>query len=87
MASKTKYLVLSDREAVGTTWEASLQETLGICHTLAKAYEISLFIAGITAPAISYRKALQLMKLRGAVKIDSKKEHESSAVIVKTKIY
>lgn len=87
MAAKSKYLILSSKESAGQEWEAELQETLGICHTLAKAYEIALFLAGITEPKIKYRKALETMKRKGAVRIDSKKEHEPSAVIVKVKIY
>jgi hypothetical protein len=87
MAAKSKYVVISSREPADTSWESALQETLGICHTLTKAYEIGLFLGGITQPRISYRKCLSLIKARGAVRIDSEKEHEASCTIVKVKIY
>lgn len=87
MAAKSKYLVLSSKDQLDKDWEPALQETLGICHTLSKAYEIALFLAGITQPRIKYRKALETIKQRGAVRIESQKEHEASAIIVKVKIY
>ena len=85
MAKTSKYLVMSEKE-LALAWEPALQETLGICHTLAKAYEIALFLSGITEPAVSYRKALETIKAKGAVTINSKRE-EPAAVIVKVKIY
>jgi hypothetical protein len=87
MERKTKYLVMSNKDSLESEWEAAVQETLGICHTLSRAYEIALFLAGITAPKIKYRKALETMKAKGAVRITSEKEHEPGAVIVKVKIY
>lgn len=86
MAAKNKYVILSDRNSTAPGWESALQETLGICHTFAKAFEIALFLSGITKPAIKYRKALETVKLRGAVRIDSERE-EPSAIIVRVKIY
>lgn len=86
MPTKTKYLVLSDKESSGLGWEEAMQSALGICHTFAKAYEISLFLSGITEPKIKYRKALDLIKARGAVRIESNRE-EPSCLIIKVKIY
>lgn len=87
MAARTKYVVLSNHDPVGLEWEKALQETLGICHTLKRAYDIALFLAGITAPKIKYRKALETIKAKGAVRIESQKEHEAGVIIVLVKIY
>jgi hypothetical protein len=83
---KTKYVVISNKEPLGLEWEASLQETMAICHTLSKAYEIGLFLSGITAPNIKYRKVLETIKRRGAARVDSLK-NEPAFTIVTTKIY
>jgi len=83
---KTKYVVLSDKES-SFNWEESIISSLGICHTFSKAYEIALFISGITQPDIKYRKALETIKQKGAIQIRSKLEHEPSAVIATVKIY
>lgn len=86
MEVKSKYIVLSNRDTTNPNWETALQETLGICHTFSKAFEIALFLSGITAPAIKYRKALETIKQKGAVRIDSTKE-EPPAIIVRVRIY
>lgn len=86
MRKKTKYLVLSDREEPSLEWEAAMQGALGICHTFAKAYEIGLFLSGITAPRQKYRKSLEIIKARGAVRLESQKE-EPGCIIVRVKIY
>jgi hypothetical protein len=83
---KTKYVVLSDKENLKIGWEESIIQNLGICHTFAKAYEIALFLSGITAPKIKYRKALEVMKIKGVVQINSERD-EPGSVIVRTKIY
>jgi hypothetical protein len=83
---KTKYVVLSDKEHLDTSWEEAICLSLGVCHTFAKAYEIALFISGNTAPTIKYRKALEVIKQKGAVRIDSEKK-EPSTVIAVVKIY
>jgi hypothetical protein len=86
MAKKTKYLVISNQEKPGIEWGAALQETLGICHTCAKAYEIAVFLAGITRPDKSYRKILDTVKLKGAATL-AQVEGAQAATIVKVKIY
>jgi hypothetical protein len=78
--------VLSDKES-SLNWEESIISSLGICHTFSKAYEIALFISGITQPDIKYRKALETIKQKGAIQIRSKLEHEPGAVIATVKIY
>ena len=83
---RTKYVVLSSKENPNLAWEEGLTSTLGVCHTFSRAYEIGLFLSGITRPAIKYRKALETCKLRGAVRIDSKLE-EPFFVVVKTRVY
>jgi hypothetical protein len=87
MKKRTKYLVMSAKDHPDLSWEKGMQETLGICHTLRKAYEIALFLSGITQPKISYRKSLSLIRANGAVRIDSVKEHEPSAIISLVRIY
>ena len=83
---KTKYLVISSKDLPGAEWHESLQETLAICHTLSRAYEIGCFLSGITEPAIKYRKALETVKAQGAVQVGSLKD-EPEFTIVKVKIY
>ena len=86
MAKKNKYVVISNVTAVDKSWEQSIADSLGICHTLKKAYEISTFLAGITKPDINYRKTLDLMKNRGAVTI-RQVDGDRAATIVNVKIY
>lgn len=83
---KTKFLVLADPVHRSLEWERSLQETLGICHTCSKAYEIALFLAGITKPDRNYRKMLDLIKRNGVATV-SQLEGEQRATIVVVKIY
>lgn len=83
---QTKYVVISSKEPLGLEWHRSLQETMGICHTLSRAYEIGCFLSGITVPDIKYRKALEKIKAQGAVQVGSLKE-EPPFTIVQVKIY
>lgn len=83
---QTKYVVISSKEPLGLEWHRSLQETMGVCHTLSRAYEIGCFLSGITAPDTKYRKALEKIKVQGAVQVGSLKE-EPSFTIVQVKIY
>lgn len=80
------FLVLSNRERPDLQWEESLKQSVGICYTAAKAYEIALFLAGITKPDLNYRKVVQLLNLKGVVTV-SQIGDTASATIVKTKIY
>jgi|688.fasta_scaffold1124978_3 hypothetical protein len=84
---KTKYVVLSDKENLSLGWEESIIAGLGICHTFSKAYEIALFLSGITEPEIKYRKALETIKQKGAIQIRSSRDGEAGAVIARVKIY
>ena len=86
MAAKNKFVVISDK-AADTSWEESLTSSMGVCHTFKRAYDIGLFLSGITAPKLAYRVALAAVKKSGAVRLDSLKPHEPSAIIVYTKIY
>jgi len=81
-----KYVVLSSVEQPGLEWEESLCRSLGICHTCSKAYEIAIFLAGITQPDIRYRKALETIKAKGAVTV-KQRDGEQSATLVKVRIY
>lgn len=82
---RTKYVVISDKEPAGLEWHASLQETMAICHTLKRAYEIGLFLSGVTAPELKYRKVLDTIKSTGAVRVGSLRD-EPGFLIVKVKI-
>jgi len=86
MNPKGKYIVISSVDLPGIEWEKSLQSSMGICHTCSKAYEIALFLAGITQPDIRYRKALETIKAKGAVTV-KQRDGEQSATIVKVRIY
>lgn len=86
MAAKSKYIVISNRIPMDMEWGAAMQETLGICHTCAKAYEIARFLAGITKPDKTYRKVLDTIKAKGAVTL-AQVDGEQAATIVKVKIY
>lgn len=86
MAAKSKYIVISNRIPLDREWGVAMQETMGICHTCAKAYEISLFLAGITKPNKNYRKVLDTIKAKGAVTL-AQLDGEQAATIVKVKIY
>lgn len=86
MNPKSKYVVVSSVEQPGLEWERSLQSSMGICHTFAKAYEIALFLAGITQPETNYRRSLAAAKSKGAVTI-KQRDGEQYATIVKVRIY
>ena len=68
------------------TWEDHLKKSLGICHTCKKAYEIALFLAGITKPDLNYRKTLDIIKHKGAVSV-KQIDGTQQATIVLTRIY
>ena len=86
MKKKSKYVVISNRVPIHLEWGAAMQETMGICHTCAKAYEIALFLAGITEPDRSYRKVLDTVKAKGAATL-AQKGGEQAATIVRVRIY
>jgi hypothetical protein len=85
MPVKSKYIVISDKEDLSLEWGKRLQSSMGICHTFRRAYDIAIFLSGITSPGIQYRKALETIKLEGAVTISQ--ETKPSSVIVLVKIY
>jgi hypothetical protein len=75
-----------DPETSTESWADSLKRTTGITHTFKKAYEVGLFLAGITQPEIAYRKALETIKLHGVVSY-KQKGAEQCVTIVKSKVY
>ena len=88
MSKQTKYVIISDAPPrVGLAWENALQESMGICHTIAKAYEIAKFLGGITKPDLKYRKVLDLIKKNGAVTVKQRVDTGHSATIIAVKIY
>lgn len=68
------------------SWADALKRTTGITHTFKKAYEVGLFLAGITQPEVAYRKALETIKLHGVVSF-KQKGAEHCVTIVKSKVY
>ena len=86
MTIKSKYIVISNKIPLDREWGIAMQETMGICHTCAKAYEIALFLAGITKPTKNYRKVLDTIKAKGAATL-AQLDGEQEATIVKVKIY
>lgn len=68
------------------SWEESLLKTVGVAHTFKKAYEVGLFLAGITRPDCSYRKSLERLKLTGAASVQQS-GGEAKLTIVKAKLY
>lgn len=85
MEKHYKYVVMSNRQA-STIWEESLVESLGICHTLKKAYHIALFLGRISKPDSGYRRVLETIKLKGAYTIQQI-DGPQAATIVKVRIY
>ena len=85
MEKHYKYVVMSNRQS-SQIWEESLVESLGICHTLKKAYHIALFLGRISKPDSGYRRVLETIKLKGAYTIQQINGTES-ATIVKVRIY
>ena len=85
MEKRYKYIVMSNRVA-SSIWEESLVESLGICHTLKKAYHIALFLGRISKPDSGYRRVLETIKVNGAYTIQQLDGPEA-ATIVKVRIY
>lgn len=85
---KSKYLIIA-LPANGDSnwgWAEELCRTTGITHTFKRAYEVGLFLAGITAPEMKYRKALEAIKKMGAVEI-KQAGGEQRITIVHTRVY
>ena len=85
MAATSKYIVISDASHAGLEWGKALQSSMGVCHTFQRAYDIAIFLSGLTSPDIGYRKALETIKRKGAVTISQ--ETKPAATIVRVKIY
>jgi hypothetical protein len=85
MQRRDKYLVMSNKEST-LEWEQALRETLGVCHTVKQAYQIALFLGGISKPDSSYRKTLETIKVKGAYTINQVGGSQA-ATIVQVKHY
>jgi hypothetical protein len=70
----------------GLGWEAQIRETTGITNDFKKAYNVGLFLARISKPALGYRKALETIKVNGAVNF-GQMEGDQEVTIVKCKWY
>jgi hypothetical protein len=76
---------MSNKEST-LEWEQALRETLGVCHTVKQAYQIALFLGGISKPDSSYRKTLETIKVKGAYTINQIGGSQA-ATIVQVKHY
>ena len=74
------------QETSTESWTESLVRTTGIAHTFKKAYEVGLFLAGITSPETKYRKALETVKVHGVASF-KQKDGDQCVTIVKSKVY
>jgi hypothetical protein len=86
---KSKYLIIAmpaEQETSTESWTEALTRTTGITHTFKKAYEVGLFLAGITKPETAYRKALETVKVYNVVSF-KQKDGEQCVTIVNTKVY
>lgn len=73
-------------ETATESWTDSLRRTTGITNTFKKAYEVGLFLAGITEPEVAYRKALETVKVHGVVSF-KQKGGDQCVTIVNAKVY
>jgi hypothetical protein len=48
---------------------AAIRESTVVCDTFAKAYELAIFLGGITDPGKAYRGALEEIKLKYSTEI------------------
>lgn len=89
MRSKRTYSVVAYTASDPTkTWEESLRDSMGTCRTIKKAYEIALFLSGISKPNLNYRQVLRRLKQKGAVQIKHEDGNRPETVtIVHTKAY
>jgi hypothetical protein len=85
MQHRDKYLVISNKES-DKEWEIALKETMGVCHTVKRAYEIATFLGEISKPDSNYRKVLETIKVKGAYTLNQI-DGPQSATIVKVKHY
>ena len=80
------YLVVSNQEKPDLNWEAAMQQSMGVCRTCKKAYEIALFLGAITEPDSAYRKVLETLKVKGAYTL-KQREGDQEATIILIKEY
>lgn len=75
---KDKYLVVGYKKKEATAsgedfdLAAAIRESTVVCDTFSKAYELALFLGGITKPAKAYRGTLEEIKVKGAVEVSQK---------------
>lgn len=86
MARDKKFIVISSREEPHLEWGRALSNSMGVCHTCSKAYEIALFLAGITKPDKKYRKVLDTIKIKGAAQV-KQIDGDAESTIVLVKVY
>lgn len=86
--AKHKYLIIAMPAETQPEWgwAEELCRTTGITHTFKRAYEVGLFLAGITEPEMKYRKALETIKKFGAVEV-KQASGKQRITIVHTRVY
>jgi hypothetical protein len=91
---KDRYIVMSNKASDKESLGEKLRETTVVCDTFTKAYELGLFLAGITAPDKAYRRCLEEVKLYMAVQVSQREYISMSAIdapptftILKSKSY
>lgn len=90
MAKKDKYIVMGFLQERDPDQEpgVAVRETTIVCDTFAKAYEIALFLGGITEANRAYRACLEKIKVTYHVDLGNKgNSSEVKASIFKVKAY
>ena len=59
---KDRYVVMSNKHSEKEAIGEKLRETVAVCDTFTKAYELGLFLAGVTKPDKAYRRCLEECK-------------------------
>jgi hypothetical protein len=90
MAKKDKYIVMGFAQEPSPDKEPGLavRETTMVCDTFAKAYELALFLGGITEANRAYRACLEKIKVSYKVDLGNKASMtDVKASIFKVKSY
>jgi hypothetical protein len=70
---------------VPTSLGEELRSTMMASNTFKKAYQTGLSIAGIRAPSIGYRKAIDRVRAEGAVQVRDRQNPDAEITVVQIK--
>jgi hypothetical protein len=90
MAKKDKYIVMGllPDQHPGKEPGVAVRETTAVCDTFAKAYELALFLGGITNADRAYRACLERIKVKYQVELcDTRNPTVICVAIFKVKAY